>query len=77
MPPLPTEQRPLYEVLPEVKTSNEAAELYSSTHGYALPNKTEVNIHKTIDITKADVAKDASEKEKEKKKKDDKYKVKF
>lgn len=76
MPPLPTEvARPLYEILPEVKTGATQSDIYASSHGYAMPEPKEpVNIQKNIDIAKGD-----AEKEDEKKKKDkkDKYKVKF
>lgn len=36
MPPLPTDSRPLYEILPEVKTQS-SNDIYSSGHGYAMP----------------------------------------
>lgn len=80
MPPLPTEApRPLYEILPEVKQSTAtASDIYSSSHSYAMP--AQVNIQKTIDITKnvAAASTDTSkEDEKKKQEKKDKYKVKF
>ena len=36
--PIPSEPRPLYEVLQEVKTSVKTGEIYSSNHGYAIPS---------------------------------------
>lgn len=61
MPPLPTEARPLYEILPETKQQVGAA-IYAPDHGYAMP----VNIQKNIDISKpAEGAATAADKEKE------------
>lgn len=38
MPPIPTEARPLYEIVPEVKAATAGqSEIYASTHGYAVP----------------------------------------
>jgi splicing factor 3B subunit 2 len=38
MPPIPTEARPLYEILPEVKAASSGqSEIYASSHGYAVP----------------------------------------
>jgi hypothetical protein len=80
MPPLPSEARPLYEILPEVKQKTGASDIYAPGHGYAMP----VNIQKNIDISKptegpssssaADKEKEEAKKKQEKK---DKYKVKF
>jgi hypothetical protein len=52
MPPLPIEARPLYEILPEVKSKSgpSATEIYAPSHGYAMP---QVNIQKTIDTANA------------------------
>ena len=91
MPPLPTEARPLYEILPEVKQTGSAGsgqgEIYGSAHGYALPSAkpgaapqiVQVNIQKNIEGAANVVSQSDKEKEDEKKKKEkkDKYKVKF
>ena len=75
--PLPSEPRPLYEVIQEVKTTVNSNDIYAPSHGYALPSHNEqmqeVNIQKTVEVSKD------AEKEEDKKKKDkkDKYKVKF
>jgi hypothetical protein len=70
--PLPSESRPLYEVIQEVKTSMNANEIYAPGHTYVMGStEPEVNIQKTVE--------QASEKEEDKKKKDkqDKYALKF
>lgn len=91
MPLPPSEPRPLYEILHEVKSSINSNELYASAHGYAIPSngvvitessivQAEVNIQKVVDNSgKASLTTAESEKEEEKKKKEkkDKYKVKF
>jgi hypothetical protein len=71
--PLPSESRPLYEVIQEVKTSMKSNEIYAPGHSYVMNSTTEpeVNIQKTVE--------QPTEKEEDKKKKDkkDKYALKF
>ena len=80
MPPPPSEPRPLYEIIEEVKTKpGTEGEIFGSTHGYKIPTHQEatadINISKTVAETKpADKEDDKKKKEKDKK---DKYKVKF
>ena len=88
MPPPPSEPRPLYEVIPEVKSKiGGSSDIYSASHGYQLPSsvsggsgEAEVNISKTqvsVDNTKASIAEKEEEKKKKEKEKKHKYKVKF
>jgi hypothetical protein len=86
--PLPSEPRPLYEILQEVKTSASTNDLYAPSHTYAIPSSKgttadqdhpEVNIQKVIDTSAAGEKATGGDKDDEKKKKEkkDKYKVKF
>ncbi len=79
-PPPPSEPRPLYEVIEEVKTKvGSDGEIFASTHGYKMPSHmeapAEINISKVIPDSKA--ADKEDEKKKKEKEKKDKYKVKF
>ena len=81
MPPLPSEPRPLYEVLQEVRKEAKTGELYSSGHGYVMGGQEqEINIQKSVPAEKVvPAAKGNAEEEKKKKEqeKKNKYNVKF
>lgn len=81
MPPPPSEPRPLYEIIEEVKTKvGGSGEIFGSTHGYKVPTtaptEADINISKNIAETGEAQEKEEEKKKKEKEKKD-KYKLKF
>jgi hypothetical protein len=76
MPPLPSDARPLYEIVPEVRQKVSASDIYAPGHSYAMP----VNIQKAIEkpvVGSASTNDKEKEDAKKKQKKKDKYKVKF
>lgn len=86
MPPTPTEARPLYEIVEEVKNKQgDSSDIFLSGHGYKLQSagatgsqsvEAEINISKVVADGKTAAEKEEERKRKEKEKKD-KYKVKF
>jgi len=75
--PLPSEPRPLYEVLPEVKGTAKSNEIYQSGHGYLMPDQKEGKGEAptaAVSIAKETVDEGEGEKKKEKKKEKPKFK---